>query len=306
LIQFMIYFAWVSLICFFVGTFLKLLKINSMPLHLRAELYPVAHEPNHSYGGSYMEEANYVQKVKSGLKHIWINDVIEILKEVLFQARVRKYNIYGLWLPTLFLHWGVYFLFGWIFLSVFSVFWPFYFLIQLSSIFGIVAGILGVLGSFMLIIRRIFSQELKIYTTPLDLFNLFLLFFMFLATLLTFLFDANHDILKYLGSVISFRPVDVSNFVLVQFFLFQLFLFYFPFSKFKHALIKIWTWHGIMWDDALTMKGNKQDLIIQEQLKYKQYWAAPHAIPGVSWAEVATNLKVEERGNNNGNKKTTL
>ncbi len=304
--QFMIYFAWFSVICFFVGSFLKLLKINNMPLHLRAELYPVVHDSKNSYGGSYMEDMNYVEEVRKGLKNIWVNDIIEILREVLFLDRVNEYNIYGLWFPSLLLHWGLYILFGWLFLSVFSVFWPFYFLIQLSSIFGIVAGAFGVLGSFILILRRIFSQELRLYTTPLDFFNLFLLLFMFLATLSTFLFDANHDILRYLGSVISFKTVNVSNFVIVQFFLFQFFLFYFPFSKFMHAPIKYWTWHAIMWDDALTMKGNKQDLILQEQLEYKQFWAAPHAIQGTSWAEVATNLKVEERGNNNGNKKTTL
>ncbi|AWB10641.1 Nitrate reductase gamma subunit [Thermodesulfobium acidiphilum] len=304
--QFMIYFAWFSVICFFLGSFIKLLKVNNMPLHLRVELYPVAHDPKYSYGGSYMEDANYVEEVKKGLKHIWTNDIIEILREVLFLKRVKEYNIYGLWFPSLLLHWGLYLLFGWILLSVFSVFWPFYFLIQLSSIFGIVAGAFGLLGSFILILRRIFSQELRIYTTPLDFFNLFLLLFLFLATFSTFLFDANHDILKYLGSVISFKPVNISNFVIVQFFLFQFFLFYFPFSKFMHAPIKYWTWHSIMWDDALNLKGEKIDLIIQEQLKYKQFWSASHAIPGASWAEVATNLKVGERSNNNGNKKTAI
>lgn len=302
----MIYFAWFSVICFFLGSFIKLLKINNMPLHLRAELYPVAHDPNHSYGGSYMEEANYVEESKKGLKHIWVNDIIEILKEVLFLSRVKEYNIYGLWFPSLLLHWGLYLLFGWIFLSVLSIFWPFYYLIQLSSILGIVSGIFGTLGSFLLILKRIFSEELRFYTTPLDFFNLFLLFAMFVATLSVFLFDVNHDILKYLNSIITFKYSHVSLLVTVQFFLFQFFLLYFPFSKFMHAPIKYWTWHAIMWDDALNMKGKKIDLILQEQLKYKQFWSAPHAIPGASWAEVATNLKVEERGNNNGNKKTAI
>ena len=47
---------YVSYLFIIVAYTVKVMKVARMPLHLRWELYPVAHEKGYKYGGSYFEE----------------------------------------------------------------------------------------------------------------------------------------------------------------------------------------------------------------------------------------------------------
>ena len=47
----------------------RFLKIQRLPIHLRWELYPVAHEKGRAeYGGSYLEESNWWTKPRESSK----------------------------------------------------------------------------------------------------------------------------------------------------------------------------------------------------------------------------------------------
>jgi hypothetical protein len=62
---FLVVSAWVSLIAFVTLVIYKFIRINSLPLNLRWELYHVPYETGdkRKYGGSYMEDVDWIKKL---------------------------------------------------------------------------------------------------------------------------------------------------------------------------------------------------------------------------------------------------
>ena len=90
---------------FAVGCGAKALRYLRMPMHVRWELYPVAHEKGRAhYGGSYFEEVDWWTKPREVEK---LAEVRTILEEVLTLKAVREHNR-PLWLPSLLFHYGLY------------------------------------------------------------------------------------------------------------------------------------------------------------------------------------------------------
>ncbi|MEW5899786.1 MAG: nitrate reductase, partial [Bacillota bacterium] len=79
-----IFFGWFSVFIFLLVAAYRIFRLAAMPLHLRWELYPVAHEPRPS-GGSYMEEVDYVQKPRH---FVLFGEIKELLSEVFILKRV--------------------------------------------------------------------------------------------------------------------------------------------------------------------------------------------------------------------------
>ncbi len=82
----MIYLGWLAVLLFGAGAGFKIYRLAAMPLHLRWELYPVAHEPRPS-GGSYMEEVDYVKKPRHV---VLLGELRELLSEVFILKRVYR------------------------------------------------------------------------------------------------------------------------------------------------------------------------------------------------------------------------
>ena len=55
--------SYVSIAVFLAAVIYRAVKLSRLPMHLRWELYPVAHEKGRaSYGGSYLEESDWWTK----------------------------------------------------------------------------------------------------------------------------------------------------------------------------------------------------------------------------------------------------
>jgi hypothetical protein len=70
-----------------------------------------------------------------------------------------------------------------------------------------------------------------------------------------------------------------------MFLLLQAFAIYMPCSKLIHYIMKHFTFHETLWDDAFNVKGTKKDQQLQRQLSCKVSWAGPHIAQGKTWNE---------------------
>ncbi|MEW6448075.1 MAG: respiratory nitrate reductase subunit gamma [Bacillota bacterium] len=262
-------------------------KFNSMPLHLRWELYPLPLEPKHHYGGSFMEELDYVSKPRH---HIRINGILDMASEVFLLKKVKEYNRYGMWPFSFAMHWGIYLVCLWVLLLLVEVIFDWGAIYSVTNVVGTVAVFIGAFGSLGLLLKRIGNDEIKAYTAPVDYFNLLFMLAIFGAGIIglftgqpfqSFFVDARTSI----AGAVSFQPTAVPFWTALHFLLFELFLLYMPFSRLFHYVAKYFTFDKIYWDDILNVKGSSIDKKITSQLSYKLTWAGPHIVPGKTWAE---------------------
>lgn len=293
---FLVVFGWFSLLVFIAGAAYKAIKFSTMPLNLRWEVYPVPHEEaeKRHYGGSYMEEMDWAKKP---LHSSLAGEIVEMGSEIFFLKRVREYNPFKLWPFSMAMHWGIYLLFGWIFLLLIEAIFKVDALSQIIGIVGIVSFVLGAFGCLTLMIKRATNSELKLYTEPVEYFNLLLLLAIFVTGIISWQMDPSFsDSRDYIGGVVSFNLTPVKPIVMVNFLLFELFLIYMPFSKYLHYLAKYFTFHQCLWDDAFKDKGSPKDRKNLEQVGYTFHWAGPHAAPDKTWLENAQELLLEKKG----------
>ena len=291
---FMVGFGWLAAIAFLGVAGYRVARLARMPLNLRWEVYPVPHEPKQkrSYGGSYMEEIDWATTKR---KTSSLAAYLEIAAEVLTLKRVREHNRYGLWPLSLAMHWGLYLYFIWLFLLVpgRSVAATGFF--SLVVVIGLAAQVLGTAGALGLMLKRATNRDLRLYTTPLDYFNLLFLAAMFLAGLVSWLGDtsfAAHQ--AYIRSVLFFRPIRVPVGVSVSFLLYELFMIYMPFTKLIHYFAKYFTFDRALWDDDFKAQGSAVDRQVTAQLGYKPGWAAPHMVRDQTWLGQAQDPALPE------------
>lgn len=285
-----------SPIILILGIAIKFYKISKMPLNVRWEIYPLPHatEEKRKYGGSYMEEVDWLDKKPE--KYL-LGEILEPFKEIFYLHRVKKFNPYGIWIWSMALHWGIWLLFLWIgILLVNSIFnWQIASKLAFLAYLSYILGILGVIG---LTLKRVFTHELKIYTSGIDYVNFFFLFSIFISGLFAIVKDDGiEESLAYLIGIVNGNiPIDeISAITIVHFVLFEIFLIYIPFSRFFHGPVKYATFHNILWNDSYQVKGSSEEKKISEQLNYKVGWAGPHILPEQSWLENAKNTNLHEK-----------
>jgi nitrate reductase gamma subunit len=298
---FLVALAWASVVIFLVVAIRRVIKINAMPMGLRWEVYPVPHEApeKRDYGGSYMEDTDWAKKhkarsFKEELVEFLLPEAIEIGTEILTMKKVRANNRYGIWIFSVFLHWGIYLFVGWTLLLIIASLTGSAVLTSISIVVGAIACVLGMIGAVGLIVRRATSPDLGPYTAPVDYFNLIFLGAIFLFGLLSLLIDpalVGHR--AYFKGVVLFAPSAVPWAVSLTFLLFWAFVIYMPFSKLLHYVIKYFLYHQGLWDDGFTVKGSAADRRIVEQLGYSVKWQAPHMVSGKTWLEEAQTTATE-------------
>lgn len=280
------YLAWVAVLVFLFMAVYRVVQYSSMPLFLRWELYPVPTEPRHHYGGSYMEEVDFVKKPRH---HQRIGGLLDMGSEVFYLKKVKEHNRFGMWPFSLSMHWGIYLLFLWLLLILVEGIFNLRIITPVTDACGIVAFSLGSFGALMLLLKRAGNEKLAAYTTPDDYFNLLFLLAIFATGLIgrilypTFFADARN----FVYGAFLFQPAAVPFIVALNFLLFELFLIYMPFSKLFHYVAKYFTFDKIFWDDAFKVKDSPADRQIVKQLGYVVTWSGPHVVPGKTWLEEA-------------------
>lgn len=285
-----------------------------MPIHVRWELYPVAHEAGKAhYGGSYMEESEWWKKPRK--KSLW-GELTAMSREILFLETLRENNR-KLWLVSFPFHFGLYLVIGSTmliaFFSIIGILHAplahgglallFKYAIITSGIGGLSLGLLGASG---LLLRRLTDPDLKEFTVAADIFNLLLFIVVFGFTLAIVIFT-DRDFSRFqsfVQNLLAFNltaPTGTGSEILlmaVNICLLGALMAYIPMTHMSHFIAKYFAYHAIRWNDDPNTPGSEHEKPIGEVLNYPVSWAAAHIDSDGSktWAEVATaDIKTWEK-----------
>jgi nitrate reductase gamma subunit len=289
---------------FFIAVGVKFYKYQTMPLHLRWELYPVAHEGHKAhYGGSFFEETEWYNKKRTVDR---VSEAKHMLPEMIFLSALWHHNK-ALWFRSFPFHFGMYNMIGFlVLLNVGAVMQiagmdvgatagalgaAVHYLTIITGFFGMGLGVIGAMG---LLQRRLTDENLKDFTKPSDLFNLVFLGGAFVLLLAAGITNPTFAVFReWVVSVLTlnlaFAPADMLTSAAIA--LSSLAIAYIPLTHMAHFVVKYFTYHNIRWDDAPNMPGSDFEPRIGEVLNYPVTWAADHINPkgvAMTWAEVAT------------------
>jgi len=298
--------AYIGLAFFLVAVIARFMMWSKMPMHLRWELYPVAHEGKGraAYGGSYLEESDWWQKKR---EVSMLGELKVMVPEILFLVALREHNV-KLWKWSFPFHFGLYLVAAATILmmvgGVAGALLPASVSTPLSQVIGVVlpfvagAGlVLGIVGALGLFARRR-GRSLRDYTAPADLFNLLFFVVAFGVALATFIgFDHSFGLVSaFVANLVTFNlaPLAAGStaalMVLLSAVLLTLLTAYIPTTHMSHFVGKYFAYHSIRWKDDPNLQGGKEEKVIEELLSRPISWSAPH-IKGdgkKTWLEAAT------------------
>ena len=292
--------AYASLLTYIVFSTVRVVRYANMPVHLRWELYPVAHENGHPSGGSYFENLDWWTKPihKSLMGELKFMGS-EIFFFTQYYRRKRSY-----WYFVYPFHIGLFLLIGWLVLlpigvltslagiSVFAIsasVWgsTVYYLTLVVGVAGFVIASFGCIG---LIIKRSMDKDLRLYTTPIDYFKLSFVLAILLSGLTAWgFFDlAFAAAREFMKGLITFTPAAQMNPVTyANILLICLFLVYMPFTSMMHYIAKYFTYHRVRWDDQPILKRRDAEKKLKELLNQPVSWSAPHIQSKKTWGNIA-------------------
>jgi nitrate reductase gamma subunit len=287
----------------------RALKIARLPMHLRWELYPVAHEKGRaSYGGSYLEESDWWTKPRESSV---VGELRVMIPEILLLAGVWEHNRKH-WLRSFPFHFGLYMLVGLIALLLVGgiataagadvsaegspVWRALYHLIYIAGYAGLG---LALIGTSALLARRAFEADYREYAKQGDFFNLGFFAVTFVVALGAHaLGDPDFAHLRsYFARLVTFdlSPGALPWSMGLEIVLGVLLLAYIPMTHMSHFFTKWFMYHDIRWSDEPNHPGGKIEQRVAEALNYPVSWSASH-IRGdgrKTWVDVAT-ADVEE------------
>ncbi|MCP4196504.1 MAG: nitrate reductase [Proteobacteria bacterium] len=298
--------AYLAIVIFIVAVIARVIMWAKMPIHVRWELYPVAHEAKRAhYGGSYLEESEWWKKPR---EVSLFGELKVMIPEILFLVAVKEHNA-KLWTRTFPFHFGLYMVIGCTVLmmlsGVLNAFAPaavagwlgttLYNLILVTGWAGLCLGIFGALG---LLQRRLTDPALKDFTAPADIFNLVFFIVAFGSALLTaILVDPDFAVISgFVTGLVSFNTATLTGsglasiLPIVTIMLLSLLVVYIPLTHMSHFVGKYFAYHAIRWNDTPNLPGGPEEAKIGQVLNQKVTWAADH-IKGEgkkSWGDLAT------------------
>ena len=292
---------------FFAGLAWRIYKYASLPVHLRWELYPVAHEIGKPYGGSYLEDEGWWRQPR---KINLLGESTVFLREIFFFREYFRSNR-RFWSFVYPFHLGLFLLVIWVIMLLAGAiltlnglgvsataanFWLqlVYFLTLVS---GVAAFILGIFGTIGLLVKRSVDEDLRNYTAPIDYFNLAGILLIFLTGLLFWIFeDPSFGAARvFIKGLITFKPTAIGPLMTINIVLSVLFLAYMPFTRMVHYVAKYFTYHKVRWDDEPNKPGGSLEKKLQSQFNQPTDWSAPHIQAGQSWSEQVKSSGVPDK-----------
>jgi nitrate reductase gamma subunit len=297
---------YLALLVFAIAVIARFIMWSRLPMHLRWELYPVAHEASRAhYGGSYLEETDWWMKPR---EKSMVGELKAMIPEIVFLVALKEHNR-KLWVRSFPFHFGLYLAALWAFLMGMHGFLAAVAPALLAGVAGtllryaIVASgaagmVLAIFGAVGLLHRRLSDPELRDFTAPADIFNLLFFIAVFGLTLVTF-FTVDRDFSKIrflVHNLVTFKmealPGSGLENLLPQasLILLGLLMAYIPLTHMSHFVGKYFAYHAIRWNDAPNLRGGKQEAGIQKLLAQPINWSAPH-IRGdgkKTWVDAAT------------------
>lgn len=284
---------------------------SKMPMHVRWELYPVAHEAKKAhYGGSYLEESDWWTKPR---QPSLLGELKVMVPEILFLVAVKEHNP-KLWVRSFPFHFGIYLVIGCTLVmmgnGVLAAIAPGLmqgpigeFLRLATLALGLGGLVLGIFGALGLLQRRL--TDLKDFTSGADIFNLLFFVVAFGCCLLSFAL-VDRDFAKaslFVSNLVTFQLVPLTGSGIetllpnVSIILLSALVAYIPLTHMSHFVGKYFAYHAIRWNDTPNLAGGNEEKAIQALLSKRVSWSAPH-IDGKgtkTWVDVATELPKEEK-----------
>jgi nitrate reductase gamma subunit len=297
---------YVAAALFVVAVAVRCVKILRMPVHLRWELYPVAHEKNAAYGGSFLEHLDWWCHRRRASR---LGDLRVMVPEILLLAGVREHNR-SLWRRSYPFHLGLYLLVvfsGLLLIGGLQVAGVIAYpdglacpdeavgpVLGMATIVTGVAGmvLLGV-GGVGLLFRRLTNPALRAHSAPADFVNLILFIAAASLGLVTFIaVDRDFSTLRsFVASALTWGPTfELPALVAAELVVGAVVVAYIPLTHMSHFFTKWFTYHDVRWNDEVNRVGSKLEAAIGKQLGRKVSWSAPH-IAGdgkKTWVDVAT------------------
>jgi nitrate reductase gamma subunit len=300
--------AYFGLAVFAVAVVSRVAMWARLPMHVRWELYPVAHEAKKAhYGGSYLEESEWWKKPRESSL---LGELKAMIPEIVFLVAVKEHNP-SLWLRTFPFHFGLYMVIGCTALlmgaAVAGLVVPGLLAGPLGTLVAaavVVLGagglVLGLIGALGLLHRRLTHPDLKDYTAPADIFNLLFFIAAFGCSLLSFVLVDNNfgRVATFIGNLVAFDPAPLSGSGLetalpaASVILMSLLVAYIPLTHMSHFIAKYFAYHAIRWNDAPNLQGGPEEKTIGDLLTKPVTWSADHinADGKKTWADVATEM----------------
>ncbi len=284
--------AYAAIGVFVIACVVRVRMWSKMPIHVRWELYPVAHEAKRAgYGGSYLEEGEWWKK---GREVSLMGELKVMIPEILFLVALREHNP-KMWIRSFPFHFGLYLVAGAtgvMFLgAVIGLAAPdllagtlglvIHHAVRVMAGAGLVLSLAGGLG---LLQRRLTDPDLKDFTKPADIFNLLFFLVAFGTALATaLLVDPDYAAAQFfVANLVSFEMgsysvegmaglLPVASLVLMS-----LLVAYIPLTHMSHFIGKYFAYHAIRWNDTPNLQGGPEEAKIQAVLGQKVTWAADH------------------------------
>jgi nitrate reductase gamma subunit len=290
-------FAYLCAALFMLGILVKVTRYKRNPLHLRWELYPVAHEGRKAkYGGSYLEEVDWMKKPRH--KSL-IGELQVMVPEIFFLKAVHESNR-RLWSVTFPFHLGVYCTAGFMILlfgsaaAVAAGFpgLPERALTALLNILGVCGVVLSMAGAVGLICRRAADGNLRNYTSRAHYFNLgFFLMVMGLTLLAWFKSGLSFAGFQVFAAALTSFHIrqGVSLWIILPAVSGSALFAYIPWTHMAHFFMKYYLYHDIRWGDEPMSGAKGAEARLQRVLNYRPTWSAAH-IQGdgqKTWAQLA-------------------
>jgi nitrate reductase gamma subunit len=295
--------AYLSVLAFVGLIIAKAVRYATMPMHLRWELYPVAHETDHPSGGSYFENLDWWTKPrKVSLAGEYKFMGIELFFFESYYRLQRKY-----WYVVYPFHMGTFLLLAWLGLllagaittaagvsvsAATASIWG-GIVYYATMIVGAAGFILATIGCIGLLVERLADENRRLYLSPIDYFILIFT----LATLLSGLYAwvfydraFTEDMLFMKSLITSSAVTSVNPAAYINILLICLFLVYMPFTPMMHFVAKYFTYHGVRWNDAPNSPGSKLERKVETLLNRPVSWSAPHITSGKKWSENAVQI----------------
>ncbi len=301
---------YLSVVVFLAAIAYRAVKIARLPLHLRWELYPVAHEKGRAhYGGSYLEKLDWWTKPR---ELSLAGELKVMVPEILLLAGVWEHNR-NHWFRSFPFHFGLYMLSGLLVLLLVGGMAAAaemdvsagghlsgVVLYHLTYLIGYVGLGLGLVGTAALLARRVFEADYREYAKKADYFNLAFFAVTFVVALAAHA-TADRDfagLRAFFERLLTFDFSSVASLpwlTSLEIVLASVLLAYIPMTHMSHFFTKWFMYHEIRWNDEPNLAGGKIERKVAEMLQYPVSWSAPH-IRGdgkKNWIDVATS-DVEE------------
>jgi nitrate reductase gamma subunit len=297
--------AYIAIGIFVVAVVARFLYWRRLPIHVRWELYPVAHDRRASYGGSYLEETEWWRKPRV---RSLAGELKAMALEILFLVALREHNR-RLWLRSFPFHFGLYLVIATTVLMLGSgllaavapslIAGGLGRLLQYAVIACGAAGlVLGLAGALGLLERRLADPTLRDVTAAGDIFNL-LFFVVAFGTALASFLAVDRDFgraLHFVHGLVAFRMAALPGEGLALYLptasvvLLGALVAYIPLTHMSHFVGKFFAYHAIRWNDEPNLRGGHEEAAIQKLLAQPVSWAAPHigADGKKTWVDVAT------------------